>query len=87
MTSTSEFVRQELRAVVGARTNQQGGAGGGSNNGGGANQQQSQNQRGVSQQQTQQNTIQLPGGQQVSAADLETLGLAYEMPPTGKQSN
>ncbi|XP_044727109.1 nuclear receptor coactivator 2 isoform X3 [Chrysoperla carnea] len=83
MTSTSEFVRQELRAVVGARTNQQGGAGGGSNNGGGVNQQQSQNQRGVTQQQTQQNTIQLPGGQQVSAADLETLGLAYEMPPTG----
>jgi hypothetical protein len=63
---SSEYVRQELRAVVGARTQQQSASGGG-----GA---QSQ---GVRQQ------LQL--GQQVSPADLDSLGsLAFEIPTSGE---
>ncbi|KAF5290781.1 hypothetical protein FQA39_LY14624 [Lamprigera yunnana] len=53
--TTSEYVRQELRAVVGARTGQ-----------------------------TQQQTTSRPSpqllGQQVNSADLEALGLTFEMP-------
>lgn len=72
MTSTSEFVRQELRAVVGARTGAQ---------------QNSVVTTNSQQNRIQQNTMQLPGGQQVSNADLEALGLSFEMAPTGKISN
>ncbi|KAJ9600431.1 hypothetical protein L9F63_009287, partial [Diploptera punctata] len=65
---SSEYVRQELRAVVGARTQQQSGAGG-----------QSQGSR---QQQQQQAQLQL--GQQVSPTDLDPLGtLTYEIPTSG----
>lgn len=55
---TSEFVRQELRAVVGARVGQ-------------------------ATPQTPRLTAQLPG-QQVSPADLEALGISFEMPTSGK---
>lgn len=56
----TEYVRQELRAMVGART-------------------------GVSQAgRPQQQQIQVAPGQQVSPADLEALGLTFEMPNTGK---
>lgn len=66
---SSEYVRQELRAVVGARTQQQSGGGGGSQ-GQGARQQQQQ---------------QLQLGQQVSPTDLDSLGsLAFEIPTSGK---
>uniref|UniRef100_A0A1B6C442 Uncharacterized protein n=3 Tax=Clastoptera arizonana TaxID=38151 RepID=A0A1B6C442_9HEMI len=55
----TEYVRQELRAMVGART-------------------------GVSQAgRPQQQQIQVGPGQQVSSADLEALGLSFEMPNTG----
>ena len=54
----TEYVRQEIRAMVGART---GGAQG----------------RQPSQQ------IQVAPGQQVSPAELEALGLTFEMPNTG----
>lgn len=56
---TSEYVRQELRAVVGARTGQ-------------------------ATPQTPRLTAQLPGQPQVSPADLEALGLSFEMPTSGK---
>lgn len=68
---SSEYVRQELRAVVGARTQQQsGGAGGGSSG-------QSQGAR------QQQQQLQL--GQQVSSGDLDSLSsLSFEIPTSGK---
>lgn len=67
LNATSEYVRQELRAVVGARTGQ-----------------------GSSAPATPQSVPQasrLPTqlhGQQVSPADLEALGLTFEMPTSGK---
>lgn len=71
---SSEYVRQELRAVVGARTQQQsGGAGGGS--GGSSGQSQGARQ--------QQQQLQL--GQQVSSGDLDSLSsLSFEIPTSGK---
>lgn len=62
--TTSEYVRQELRAVVGARTGQQGQA---SSSGG----------RGAA-------AAHLISPHQVNPADLEALGLTFEMPPAGK---
>ncbi|XP_069691717.1 nuclear receptor coactivator 2-like isoform X10 [Periplaneta americana] len=68
---SSEYVRQELRAVVGARTQQQSGGGGGGGGGG-----QSQGAR------QQQQQLQL--GQQVSPTDLDSLGsLAFDIPTSG----
>lgn len=57
--TTSEYVRQELRAVVGARTGQ--------------------SQPGASRAQSQMlnQNVTVP-------ADLEALGLTFEMPPAGK---
>lgn len=66
--TTSEYVRQELRAVVGARTGQ-------------TQQQQQQQQQQAT---TRPSTTQLINPQQVSASDLEALGLSFEMPPSGK---
>lgn len=57
MNATSEYVRQELRAVVGARTGQA----------------PSANVRAAAQ----------LTGNQMSAADLESLGLTFEMPTSG----
>lgn len=54
----TEYVRQEIRAMVGART-------------GGAQGRQPPQQ------------IQVAPGQQVSPAELEALGLTFEMPNTG----
>jgi hypothetical protein len=66
---SSEYVRQELRAVVGARTQQQSGSGSGAGQSQGARQQQQQ--------------LQL--GQQVSPTDLDSLGsLAFEIPTSGE---
>ncbi|KAF2881854.1 hypothetical protein ILUMI_24318 [Ignelater luminosus] len=65
--TTSEYVRQELRAVVGARTGQ-------------TQQQQQQQQQQTT---TRPSTTQLINPQQVSASDLEALGLSFEMPPSG----
>lgn len=60
--TTSEYVRQELRAVVGARTGQ--------------TQQQQQNPA--------RPPAQLINQQQINTSDLESLGLSFEMPTSGK---
>ncbi|XP_018329075.1 nuclear receptor coactivator 1 isoform X3 [Agrilus planipennis] len=64
--TTSEYVRQELRAVVGARTGQ--------------TQQQQQQQQQVPNRPPSQIII---NQQTVNTADLEALGLSFEMPTSG----
>ncbi|KAL1124278.1 hypothetical protein AAG570_002048 [Ranatra chinensis] len=78
----TEYVRQELRAMVGARTGGSSGGGGGSGGGantvgGGSRLQQQQQQPNTQQQHHHQ--LQLLPGQQVSSADLEALGLSFDM--------
>lgn len=68
---SSEYVRKELKAVVGARTNQRGHSGAAVN--------LNQTLSGPGMMSRNSPPLMVPGGKPLNQADLEALGLTYEL--------